>query len=279
MSLCIGLHLHKAENQSYSEALVALKEKYPQLCDIQTFTHGPKGLKPVGHDPELLATAQKLNVNIIVHGSYTCVPWHKNKHLMKHTVDNVIASQKYQAIGAIAHMPYLPAKEMIDGLEDLVQMMRAKNVSNKLILEISAFPFDDTKSYETAEKLNELSEEIRKHKFEPELSICIDTAHIFAGGGKIRTYEDAKKYIDDLDKRLISMIHLNGNSINPVIKRGDKHELPLSEYDLIWGGLDYAESGCRAFIEYAREYNLPCILEVSRNHTDLEIQTFLDKIT
>jgi endonuclease IV len=278
MSKCIGLHLHQLNGKSYAESLIEFKKAFPELCDVQVFTHVPYSLKKMEHDANLLPTAKKLGVDIVVHGSYLCVPW-KSQHLADHTLENIIAAQKYHSFGAIAHMPYMPPKEMIDGLDYLIKKMRRKHITNKLILEISALPYDEKKSYETAEKINELEREIRAHGFEPEIGICIDTAHVFAGGGKIRTYDEAKTFIDKLDKRLIVMIHLNGNSHDPAVIKGDKHEIPLTKNDLIWHDLTYEEAGCRAFIEFARDANIPCILETNqKNHTFEEIRTFFDKI-
>lgn len=278
MSKYVGLHLHQLEGKSYAESLIELKKRFPNLCDVQVFTHIPYKLERMKFDAELLPTATRLGVDIVVHGSYLCVPW-KSKHLAHHTLENIVAAQQYHSFGAIAHMPYLPAKEMVDGLDFLVELMRRREVANKLILEISALPHDEKKSYETAEKINELEREIKEHGFEPEVGICIDTAHVFTGGGKIRTYDEAKQFIDKLNKRMIVMIHLNGNSNDPAKVKGDKHEIPLTKNDLIWHDLTYEESGCRAFIEFAKEANIPCIMETNqRNHTFEEIQTFVDQI-
>lgn len=278
MSKCIGLHLHQLEGKSYAESLIELKKKFPELCDVQVFTHVPYSLKPMEYDAELLPTAKRLGVDIVVHGSYLCVPW-KSKHLAHHTLENIIASQKYHSFGAIAHMPYMAPKEMIDGLDYLIGLMRRKHITNKLILEISALPYDKNKSYETPEKINNLTQEIVERGFEPEIGICIDTAHVFTGGGKIRTYEEAKQFIDALNKRLIVMIHLNGNSNDPAIVKGDRHEIPLTKNDLIWHDLTYEEAGCRAFIEFTRDANIPCIMETNqRSHTHEDIRTFFDMI-
>lgn len=122
--------------------------------------------------------------------------------------------------------------------------------------------------YETPEKLVTLFRLIRQ-KCDPHLHIfglCIDTAHIWACGADISTYEKGKAWVDaliavhDFIPPDAIIFHLNDNR-NECGSGIDEHD-PLL-YGKIWG--DYRqnprESGLAAFIEYATRFNIPTVLE------------------
>jgi endonuclease IV len=278
----LGIHLRIGGAGSASAALTALVTAFPNTwADVQIFTHGPQSAKPVHIDPGFRALAARLKIRVWTHGSYLCVPWSKDKpFLMHHTVDNVRASHALGSHCVVAHLPWKPVDEVIAGILPVVKKMRAEALCDcKLMLETSATVSDPELSYESPEKLNRLSAGLIAAHLEDCVRICVDTAHIFVAGAKIRTYDEGKAYCDALDPRLIGMIQLNGNSIDPAkIKGRDQHEVPLSDADLIWRGLTYAQSGCRAFIEWAAARGLPIILEVNRRHSPDAIHAFVDQV-
>lgn len=122
--------------------------------------------------------------------------------------------------------------------------------------------------YETPAKLCALFRQIRE-KVDPNLcyfGLCIDTAHVWACGADIASFEGASQWLAELEAchdvippRAI-VFHLNDNRHG----RGsglDEHDPLLM--GAIWG--DYAQcpekSGLAAFLDYARRYCIPTILE------------------
>lgn len=122
--------------------------------------------------------------------------------------------------------------------------------------------------YETPEKLRHLFSNIRG-KVDPGLiyyGLCIDTAHIWASGADISSFAKAADWLERLEQchdvipPHAIMFHLNDNR-NPLGSGADEHDCLLQ--GAIWG--DYAQcpekSGLAAFLDYARRFNIPTILE------------------
>jgi endonuclease IV len=122
--------------------------------------------------------------------------------------------------------------------------------------------------YETPEKLCHLFRTIRA-KVDPGLiyyGLCIDTAHIWASGADISSFAKAADWLERLEHchdvipPHAIMFHLNDNR-NPLGSGADEHDCLLQ--GAIWG--DYAQcpekSGLAAFLDYARRFNIPTILE------------------
>jgi endonuclease IV len=122
--------------------------------------------------------------------------------------------------------------------------------------------------YETPAKLAVLFRAIRR-EVDPFLlyfGLCIDTAHIWASGADIASFEAASAWLDELEKYHdvipphAIIFHLNDNCHNCGTGR-DAHA-PLFK-GTIWG--DYADrqekSGLAAFLNYARTHHVPTILE------------------
>lgn len=271
----IGIHLH-LDGQTAEVALGLTMRAYPEITDVQIFTHGPQSMKPTKAYNQFAMNAATAKVRIWTHGSYLCVPW-KDDRLGAHTVQNILASKRLGSHCTVAHIPFSPVKDVVSGLSYVVREMRAQKLTDvKLMLETSATVQDTTRSYESAEKLNALTAELVKAGLQDCVRICIDTAHIFAGRARIATREEATLWWKTLDTTLLGMIHLNGTSIDPNVARGDKHEVPMSPADLIWGTQDkYASAGCSVFVENARRLKIPIILEVGPRHLPAAIRRFI----
>lgn len=272
----IGIHLH-LEKHTADAALTEVLRKYPEITDVQIFTHGPQSTKPTKAYNIFAPVAAMRKVRIWTHGSYLCVPWN-SIHLSMHTLDNIQASVRLGSRCTVVHIPFARVSYVVSGISHVIKHMRAMNVvDTKLMLEVSATIQDELCSYESPEKLNRLTDAIFAAGYEDCVRICVDTAHIFAGRAKISSYDDAKAWWKTLDTRLIGMIHLNGSSHDPDLVRGDKHEVPMSPEDLIWGvgNHPYETRGCRAFIEHGRRLGIPIILEVAPRHSSEAIRKFI----
>lgn len=272
----MGIHLH-LDGRTAKDALEHTLENYPEITDIQIFTHGPQSWAATKAYNDFAPVARASQVRIWTHGSYLCVPW-KAPKFVGHTLDNIRASHKLGSGCVVAHIPFLPVAEVVSGIAPLVERMREnKLIDVKLMLEVSATVSDDTRSYESAEKLNRLTNALFAAGFQDCVRICVDTAHIFAGRAQISSADDARRWWAPLDTRLIGMIHLNGSSYDPNVRKGDKHEVPMSPEDLIWGAphREYASLGCSVFVEHARRLKIPMILEINPRHSVDAIKRFI----
>lgn len=271
----IGIHLHISEPHSLT-SVNAIKE----IGHVQLFTHGPASLKPIKIDAGLVRSLSKFNITLSVHGSYLSVPW-RSPFLFKHTLDNFRAAHKLKAESVVIHIPFRPINEWMPSIVKLARQIKKENLSPLIMLEQSATIAHPENSYESPPKLNRLWRAIKQAGIDSQLGICIDTAHTHASGVNIRTYQHAKKYLDMLDPDCLKLIHLNGNSIRPGLKKtSDKHEIPLHITDLIWGGLSYEESGCRAFIEYANLHEINLVIEWnSKRHSVKMLREFINQVT
>lgn len=100
---------------------------------------------------------------------------------------------------------------------------------------------------------------------EPNIGMCVDTAHIWAAGADISTRENCTAWFEALAPIPIA-IHLN-DSYNPLGTRRDKHAC-LGEGE-IWNAHERADDGYVAILMWAREHGAHIILE--RNGPDDEV--------
>jgi endonuclease IV len=271
----IGIHF-----RTDNESIDVLKNKVPELEHVQVFTHGPGSSKPINDiDDELINSLERLNISINVHGSYLSVPWN-SPFLFKHTLANFRSAHDIGATNVVLHIPFLPIEKWLPTIVKLARVIKKEKLSPKICLEQSPTICDNTRSYESAPKLNRLWRAIKDAGIQRYTGICIDTAHVHASGAQIHTYVQAKTYLDMLDPTCLILIHLNGNSVVPGVKKtSDIHEIPLHAADLIWGKLSYMNSGCRAFVEYAAAHGIQLVIEWNTNkHTIHMLREFLDQL-
>ena len=220
---------------------------------------------------------------LYVHSTYLTNPWGdvKKNRSLAHTIDQFRIARDIGARGVVLHIPKIDAKDVVAGMRSLVNALLINNIelndNFRIILEMKAVKSHNTKSYESPDKINNLIDELKEAKLTTaEIGICIDTAHIYAGKAKIKTYHDTKKYIKKLNNDWIYLLHLNGNEYDSKKRAGDKHAIPLSKEDKIWGNSTYKNSGCRAFLEYAQKLDIDVILEAKAHHTNEQIKKFLN---
>jgi endonuclease IV len=131
-----------------------------------------------------------------------------------------------------------------------------------LILEMVASKSDANKTYETPEKIDNLTTLIGAD--EPWWGWCVDTAHLWGAGVNVQSYASMKDWLDRLIyKKKIRMFHLNGSSA--ALGSGkDKHEIAFGPDDRIWHGINPEDSGVKAIVEFAETRNIPIICEINR---------------
>lgn len=175
------------------------------------------------------------------------------------------AASKLNASGLVLHILALYP----DHATNIVHMLRKYAIQFKLplLLEMQASPSDIDKTYETPEKINNLTTLIDKNEDRDTIEWwgwVLDTAHIWAGGVDIKSYDAMADYLNRIVfKKRIKLFHLNG-SYHELNSGRDKHAIIFSSDDLIWRDVPPHDSGVRAVVEFANEHNIPIIMEINR---------------
>jgi endonuclease IV len=270
-----GIHVLKKKNMAAS-----IKDAIDQLkiTSVQIFTHGPRNRKESKLDYGAIREVTQ-NLNLYIHSSYPTNPWNNKPDIFKHTIDQFKASKELNAKGVVLHIPKIYPDKVANMTYLLFQECERLNLlkSQKIILEMKAVKCDESKSYESPEKINRLILQLQKKGMTyDKVCICIDTAHIYAGKAKIKTYEEGKHYLNSIKfPEWIGLIHLNGNEYDSETRAGDKHAIPFDGRDKIWNG-SYKKSGCRAFIEWCKEKKIDFILEIKDHHTYSAVNAFIN---
>ena len=214
----IGIHVGRVLFPELEKNIAWTKTHYPGIGCIQIFTNNPRTGELLEMD---VKRVQAENIRIYIHSSYVCTLWNKLPAWQLHVADQLGAA------GVVFHLPAEP----VDVIAARVDLLHAKT---RILLEMRAMkpgPY----SFETAGKICALAEALAARKISPaRCGICIDTAHIFAGGTPIRTAAEAGAFLHALDecKDYIALLHLNGNQYD---KNRDKHCAPGDKLDKIWG--------------------------------------------
>ena len=90
----------------------------------------------------------------------------------------------------------------------------------------------------------------------------MDTAHLSAGKQKIQTRQEVSDWIEQITNwDYIGLLHLNGNEYDPNVRAGDKHCIPSSSNDKIWGN---TTDGYKEMIQWhVKEQKKDAIVEVN----------------
>ncbi len=272
----LGVHVSK-ESHVLDDKTVAKDLSVAVTRDVealklncaQIFTFGPRFIVANKIDFEALVDATK-DIDLSVHSAYaTTSIWKVNKS-NKTTDDSkkrllnikaqLLSCVKANAWGIVLHINRISpseAKETMSILKPIV-----KKTTTMLILEMVSSKSHPEKTYETPEKIDNLTTLIGPN--ETWWGWCVDTAHLWGAGVDIASYENMKAWLDSLTyKKKVVMFHLNGSSA----VRGsgaDKHEAAFSPSDLIWKDKDPKKSGVRAIMEFASIYKIPVICEINR---------------
>lgn len=217
---------------------------------VQFFVIGPQNYTTV----EWLNTREKRLAfrkdprKKIVHGSYVDYPWGGNKIAVYNIKRELRICDEIGAIGLIVHIP--SNAKSINNIID--QLLDNKPPNVKLILEVNARGGWSTK------EINEVLRVIRKKSLKNQVSLCLDTAHLWSAGIDLTTVENVKAWTDKLiDKKLIGLIHLNDNR-NPLGGKKDIHDSLIPGVGAIWR---YDNSG---LVEIMKQFShTPMILERS----------------
>jgi endonuclease IV len=106
--------------------------------------------------------------------------------------------------------------------------------------------------------------QLMKHIRHKNIGIAIDLAHLHASGIDLASYEDAKKYFDEILEYIPSeriLIHLNDDA-NAFASGKDYHELIFRGN--VWKKYKHnkSKSGIALILKYIKKYNIKSIMEI-----------------
>jgi endonuclease IV len=289
----LGCHIWKVPGYG-NHAEIAINhymKEIPKLGCFQIFSHGPRSKHPVKQDDtnKLYLLAKK--IPLFIHSSYLTSP--KIENDTTHFVDQIYAARQYGARGVVIHIPKASVHSIIEMTQNMIEAIRnnpyfaklidkfkgSKDPHNfgipripRIIWEAKAIK-KSNESFETPEKWNLLADALFENEISPEMvGLNIDTAHIYASGAQIKTFEEATKWLSGLSKLTMTymksgLLHFNGNEYDQNVRAGDKHAIPGSKEDKIW--IDVKNPGYIAFITWARTNNIPIICELKNDVLDI----------
>ncbi len=266
----LGVHVtkesHVLDNKTPSRDLaeaIARDVNALGLNCAQIFTHGPRFIvaNKIDHDAILNTTS---DIDLSVHSAYPTTKIWK----LTSATDKKLDALKVQLaaaslIGASCLVLHIN-KIYPDEAAKVMKLIKptVKKTKIKLLLEMVASKADANKTYETPEKIDNLTTLIGAE--EDWWGWCVDTAHLWGAGVDVRKYTKMKDWLSRLTyKKRILMFHLNGSSAG-LGSGKDKHEVAFSPDDLIWHGIKPEKSGVRAIVEFAVSRSIPIICEINR---------------
>lgn len=276
----LGFHVNKEWDKSPAPTLRAHVETARRFRDkttgaaagapfaFQVFIAGPCSLKFVASDAELDDLRDLMaggGLWGVAHGTFMDNPWNtaapRHKYHCHFIRQELERARRAGLAGVVVHLMSHPPAVVA------AVMPRLRVRGARVFLETPHLK-PEKAHYETPEKLAALFRLIRAGG-DPDLAhtgLCIDTAHIWAGGADISSYAAGRDWVDRLvavhdtiPPRAI-IIHLNDNR-HPCGAGRDEHD-PLLR-GAIWGEYRHmpGKSGLAAFVEYILEYDVPAVLE------------------
>lgn len=287
--ITLGVHVTKSSHvlddktnaKSMSAAILRDTSALP-INAVQIFTYGPQYLVPNKIDYDEVVENTK-DLDVTVHSAYMTTgiwkvnPENQQEAESKKKIDlfkaQMLSTKKVGAWGMVLHVN----KEYPDNLASTMTVLKpiARKAGVKIILEMVAVKADANRTYETPEKIDNLTTLIGPT--ESWWGWCVDTAHLWGAGVDIRSYESMKKWLDAITyKKKIVQFHLNGSSANCGSGK-DKHEIAFSADDKIWYKVKPEKSGLRAVVEYALQHDVTIICEINRG-AEADTKTTLNTI-
>lgn len=233
-----------------------------RIC-VQVFVRQPTVFKDVHSADELVALgkwAKSSRHTVFVHGAYVSAPWGGARGSLYNMGLEMALCAQIGASGYIVHLA--PGCRQRALLVAVLSRIGATGSTPRIYFEVNATKASAT-SFFTVDALGDAFDLITEvaDLYRVGVGLCIDTAHMFAGGVSFAEYEPTRAYLARLvDRvRVPIMFHLN-DSYEPLGSGRDRHaELGKGN---IWGGqTNLADSGLRAIIEFAYIHKSAVVLE------------------
>lgn len=282
----VGYHVKKTEapaGVSFPDHIAATYAAIQELgfdpC-IQIYVTNPRGGDTTLSDEDTRVLAQWPHREcIVVHGSYTNVPWSLKPYSLKLLAKELAIAHAIGSRGVIVHL-YENAYETIG---DVLAYLSAQRVQTRLWLENK--PSRRGGVGNTPAQMHALVAAIMTAmsalkdagKLRPRIGFCLDTQHAFAAGVDLTYYDESYEWITAMRAAIPSkfpmMIHLNDSSAE-LGTGADKHAdvfrgLMWSRFGLGVRKRDPVESGLFAIAIFADENGMDVILETHDRDGDM----------
>jgi endonuclease IV len=284
-------HVLTTPNKTRKTMLDAIRKDCSELeLDAgQIFVSGPQSTKmnPMDYD-EIKAYCDDKKINLYVHSNYMSVGIfnvnNDNKETpkaiaaIKNIVSQMEACDKLDSSGFVIHLSKKTPELIVETLKVLYKSI--KKFKTMILLEQPAKKPDGELTYETAEKINNLSQLILDTIPQLNWGWCLDTMHLYSGGIELDNYKIVKRWFNDLKyPKYIKLFHLNGGSIKQFNTGKDIHIIPFAPDDDIFSDAVYNDDGEQEFnikqikkesiwviASFAKKYNIDLIMEINRGH-------------
>lgn len=279
--MLLGFHVSQSSHVLDDKKATPLEHAVKRDLDryglnaAQIFTNNPRTgqLSKINYENFKKATG---DIDISVHSAYCTVSvWkvnEKNIHLAKSQqildvfTQQIIATKNVGGWLLVLHITKVQPEVVVETMKLLLPI--AQRYKIKIGLEMVSSKAHPTMTYETPEKLNNLVKLIGKSKW---YGLVVDLAHIHGAGVHVGNYADMRDWLDRIKQSdKILMFHLNGS----YAARGsgkDKHAIPFSTEDIIWGKIEPKKSGLYAVVQFATKHKLVVIMEINRG-SELEVE-------
>lgn len=203
-NLKLGVHIRNSDTKNNNlNLLINHNINYFQLYVI-----GPNDSKELlTHDD--IINLKKLNLNLIIHGSHLDHILGSKSHFSILNINKEL--QICKELGAIGLIIHIPNKKPIDIINELKKINKDLIDSCRLYLEIGHYSTKDKYNYAKIKYLNKLFKLLSGLN----IGLCIDTAHLWASGVEIDTYENAMNWLNDFNNML--QFNINNKSKSELI--------------------------------------------------------------
>jgi len=252
---------------------IALKEaamRLGQNAVAQMFVVGPQSYNETLDDSEKIQCKEVITNNdmrVIIHGSYIDHIWNGKSGPLFNLRRELRIAADLGALGVIIHLSS-GKYNSIDTIESVLpQITKYREKASRdvmLWLEINSAKHS-SHTYDNIDNIRVLFSKIRAMNI-MKVGLCIDTAHLFACGLALDSYDAADKYIASIDALNIDiMIHLN-DSAEPLGSGRDIHaELCQGniwgDYNPISGKKLFTQSGLSRILKWIHDKNILTIIE------------------
>lgn len=280
-SLRIGFHTErKIDNKPVGIVAamrrdIAIMQKYTPTPCLQIFCAGPRGYKSITTPDERKEIAG-LGITVVVHGTYMDKPWGGGASAVQLIRTELKHAEEMGATGVVVHL----AKACSDD-EKLRSALQGIGAS-KCILWLEIYTAKQSAlTYETPQKIAALFERVARLGVPgQQYGLCIDTAHLWANGMSLATWDAAHQWIEGVTRLcplVPMMLHLN-DSKKEFGGGVDQHDSLCQggiwrDYHPVTGTKPFAESGLAYLLEWVKEKQIVTILEreIADLHHDFAI--------
>ncbi|MFA5177222.1 MAG: TIM barrel protein [Candidatus Paceibacterota bacterium] len=274
--LTIGYHARASTTskrrdyvRAIDEAYAIITESVPDVCPCcALFISGPRNSHVnVSHEVARMIGARATGC-VLFHAAYVDLPFSATdaQDAVFARIDTIVTTCMEARADVVIHTSsrFFDYETCAFVVPRLLQCVRAHGREareyGRIFLETMSFD----ERFANPDAINDIF--ARFFDGEPNIGMCVDTAHIWAAGADISTRESCTAWFEALAPTFPIALHLN-DSYNPLGTHRDKHAC-LGEGE-IWNASSRANDGYIAILLWAREHGVHIILE--RNGGDDEV--------